>query len=114
MENPGLASFTYEKLFFDKKSFWGDATNRASFARIYIYGRRGHSFFIWADGAGNMRLRDSEVQRLPPEADLRQRMADLFLIKATLRRGSGQATTTRETENGLEDGLAKPKPFAVL
>ena len=48
MEHFDLASVTYEKLFFDKKSFWGDATNRASFARIYIYTEEESTLFFGA------------------------------------------------------------------
>ena len=40
MERLGLASITYVKLFFDKKSFWGGAKNRPSVASMYVYGRR--------------------------------------------------------------------------
>ena len=43
---------------------------------------------------------DTEAQRL------RERQNLFFLFTAT--------TTARETENGVEDGLAKPKPFAFL
>ena len=53
-------------------------------------------FLDRSDGAGDMRHRDSEAQR----------KANLFFVTAT--------TTARETEDGLKDGLAKFKPFAVL
>ncbi len=45
MERLGLASVTYVQLFFDKKSFWGGVSFRASVDSMYVYGRREQSFF---------------------------------------------------------------------
>ena len=110
MEHLGLSNVTEVTFAFDKKSFWGGDQNGGSFASMYVYGRREHSFFSdRADGRRDMRHRDSEVQRTAcfhTEAQRLRERQNLFLFTAT--------TTARETEDGLEDGLAKPKPFAVL
>ena len=50
MECFGLASVTYVQLFFDKKSFWGGVSFRASVDSMYVYGREGADdlgFGIW-------------------------------------------------------------------
>ena len=50
MECFGLASVTYVQLFFDKKSFWGGVSFRASVDSMYVYGRRRR--VIWDLGFG--------------------------------------------------------------
>ncbi len=64
--------------------------------------------FFFSDRAdATQRLRGTEAQRT----------AKPFFgygNPSTLRPRSGQATTARETENGLEDGLGKSEPLDVL
>ena len=51
-----------------------------------------------------MPARETENGMNPHRDSEAQRTANLFLVRATLRRGSGQATTARETENGMVNG----------
>jgi hypothetical protein len=46
----------------DKKSFWGDATNRASFASMFVYGRRRAIFFSYAAAPDESALETKKPQ----------------------------------------------------